>query len=119
MAGSPQDHARVRLLAGTLGFLILAWQLGNAWRGRFLHDFLVPDLVVAGILIWGAMLESSRTSRRLLLVGLGGSTLVLTWAAILGLASRRFDPGKVAAGLGAVVSAWGTFAAAKSAREAR
>ena len=93
---------RARTTAAALGLAVLAWQVGNAARGRFVHPFLVADLILGVGLIVASAWPGRRGPALAIFAGfaaLGGVFLAAsTGRALLG----GFDVGTGLAGLGIV-----------------
>ena len=60
---------RTRIVAALLGLAVLAWQVVNAARGRFVHAFLIPDLVIAPALIIASAWPNERRAALGMLAG--------------------------------------------------
>ena len=100
-----------RVLAILLATAILAWQLGNAYLGRFLHGFLVPDLAVSVILFIGATRRADRSAAAWMLAGFAGTAGVFLSATSVALVEGRYGigPGSTTVGLIPCVFAAGTL----------
>jgi hypothetical protein len=75
-----------RLTAALLGLAVLAWQVQNARRGRFVHPFLVADLVLGLFLVASAAWPGRRGPALAMLAGfaaLGGVFLAATTGRLL------------------------------------
>lgn len=90
-----------RFTALSLGLAVLGWQGWNAQNGRFVHVFLISDLVVALLLIVAAGWSRDRTAAALMLAGFSAMTAVFL-SATTGrwLVGAKFDPGTVLTTLG-------------------
>ena len=83
-----------RVAAVGVGAGVLAWQVVNAVQGRFVHAFLIPDLVIAPILIGAALCPADRWAAPVLLAGFAAMAGVFLAAATGRLISgRQLDPG--------------------------
>jgi len=83
-----------RIVAALLGVAVLAWQVGNAARGRFVHPFLIPDLAIAPGLIVAAAWPADRPAALGMLAGfsaMAGVFLAATTGRLL--VGGRFDLG--------------------------
>jgi ABC-type thiamin/hydroxymethylpyrimidine transport system permease subunit len=58
-----------RITAAALGLAVLAWQAVNARNGRFLHPFLVADLIIGLWLVAAALWPGRRGPAAALLAG--------------------------------------------------
>ena len=56
-----------RINAALLALAVIAWQAGNAAHGRFVHPFLVADLLVAAWLLAASVWPERRIARAALL----------------------------------------------------
>lgn len=74
-----------RLIALALGGAVLAWQGWNAHNGRFVHRFLVADLVVSLVLIVGSAWPGRRAAAVLLFWGYAALVGVFLSATTAGL----------------------------------
>lgn len=92
-----------RWMALTLGLAVLGWQGWNAHKGRFVHPFLVSDIVVGLLLVVASAWPSDRTATALMLAcfsALGAVFLSATTSRLL--LGAAFDPGTVLATLGLI-----------------
>ena len=104
---------QVRLLAATMGAAILAWQVGNAFGGKFIHRFLVADLIAAGGLVGACCVRDRRVAAVGMLVGFAGLGGVLLAASTGALLVDGFDLGRAMAALGVVPCAVGAASLAR------
>jgi hypothetical protein len=91
-----------RITAVVLALVVLAWQVGNATAGRFVHPFLVADLVVSAWLLAGSAWPGRRGAALLLVSGFGAMLGVFLSAVTGRMIAGHFDPGTVAAAFGIV-----------------
>lgn len=105
-------HAR--RTAAILALVVLAWQGGNAAAGRFIHPFLIADLIIAAWLLLGWRWPDDRQSAILLLSGFGAMLGVFLSAVTGRMLSGQFDPGTIAAGLGIIPCVAGLLLAGRS-----
>ena len=89
-----------RLTAAGTATAVLAWQVGNAVAGRFVHPFLVADFVVAAWLLVAATWPGRRGAAVGVLGGMGAMLGVFLSAVTGRMLAGTFDPGTVAAGVG-------------------
>ncbi len=103
-----------RIAAIVLAAIILAWQGWNAATGKFLHRFLIGDLVAAAILMATAFDKAG--GRRLqvgLLIGfatMGGVLLAAVGATLV----DGFQVGRLAAAVGLAVCVFGAAAVGRA-----
>lgn len=91
-----------RVVAVSVGLVILAWQAGNAWRGRLDHPYLIADLIVAALLIGSARVRDGRAAS-VLMIGAFSSTAGVFLAATTAAIHRDgYSVGRLMAGLGLV-----------------
>jgi hypothetical protein len=75
----------IRAIALALALAVLAWQVANAARGRFVHRYLFADLVASLVLIAGAVCRSQRCASVVMLVGFSALSAVFFAATSGGL----------------------------------
>ncbi|SIN76727.1 hypothetical protein SAMN05444166_0729 [Singulisphaera sp. GP187] len=94
---------QARATAFGLGLAVLGWQGWNAHQGRFVHAFLVADLVVGLFLVVAAAWPSDRTATALMMAGFSAMAAVFL-SATTGrlLLGNAFDPGTVLTTVGLV-----------------
>lgn len=85
-----------RWTALILGLAVLGWQGWNARNGRFVHAFLVSDIVVALLLVVASRWSSNRTAAVLMMAGFSAMAAIFL-SATTGrlLLGNAFDPGTV------------------------
>jgi cytochrome bd-type quinol oxidase subunit 1 len=90
-----------RLTAAAVGLAVLAWQIWNARNGRFVHAFLVSDVVVAVLLIAASAWPGERPAATLMMAGFAAMAAVFL-SATTGrlLVGGEFDPGTVLTAVG-------------------
>lgn len=103
-----------RHTAAILALVVLAWQGGNAAAGRFLHPFLIADVIIAAWLLLGWRWPDDRRSAILLLSGFGAMLGVFLSAVTGRMLSGQFDSGTLAAGLGIIPCVVGILLAGRS-----
>ncbi len=91
-----------RISAAVVGGLVLAWQIGNALRGRFVHEFLVADLVLAPILLLGSFVRSDRRAGATMLAGFAALGGVFLCATTMRLLRGGYDLGTALTTLGLI-----------------
>lgn len=101
-----------RLTAAATALAVLAWQVGNAVAGRFVHPFVAADLVVAAWLLVAAAWPGRRGTAVGILGGMGAMLGVFLAAVTGRMLAGTFDPGTVAAGVGIVPCVAGMVLAA-------
>jgi hypothetical protein len=92
-----------RVTALGLGLAVLGWQGWNAYNGRFVHAFLISDLVIGLLLVVASAWPGDRTAAVLMLAGfsaMAGVFLSATTGRIL--PGSAFDPGTVLTTLGLI-----------------
>lgn len=92
-----------RGMAMSLGLAVLGWQGWNASHGRFVHAFLISDLVVGLLLVVASAWPTERAATTLMLAGFSAMAAVFL-SATTGrmLLGRAFDPGTVLTTLGLI-----------------
>ena len=103
-----------RITAATLAAAVLAWQLGNAAAGRFVHPSLVADLVIAAWLLAASVWPGRRAAAVALTSGFGAMLGVLLAAVTGRMLTGHFDAGTVAAAVGLAPSVLGILQAGRS-----
>lgn len=89
--------------AALLALAVLGWQAWNARQGRFVHLFLVSDIVVALLLLVGSAWLAERTAAALMMAGLSALAGVFLSATTGRLVLRQpLDGGTVLTALGLV-----------------
>jgi hypothetical protein len=106
--------ALARLTAALLALVVLAWQAGNAAAGRFVHPFLIADLIVSAWLLIAASWPNDRAASLSLLSGFGAMLGVFLSAVTARLLAGHVDPGTLAAAVGILPCLSGTMLAARS-----
>ena len=99
----PTTFAVARFSGAALGLVVLGWQGVNAWNGRFVHPFLVADLVAGLVLVAAAVWPGDRGAGLALLAAfaaLGG--VLLSASTGRWLEGGGFDRGRVLAAVGVV-----------------
>ena len=91
-----------RIVALALGGIILAWQGANAWRGEFIHGFLVADAVVAALLIVAATWRGDRAAAALMLAAFAATGGVFLTATTEALVAGRYGLGRMATTVGLI-----------------
>lgn len=91
-----------RVVAVGLGVAILGWQIRNAWRGAFLHTFLLPDLIAATLLVHAGLTTDPRRARRRLRVGFAATMLVFAVATTSVLFAEGFTVGRALTAVGLI-----------------
>lgn len=91
-----------RLGAAALGVALLAWQVVNAARGRFVHAFLVPDLVLGVGLLGSALIRRDRPAAAALLAMFAATLGVFLSATSARLLLGGYDLGTALTSLGLV-----------------
>lgn len=109
----PLRHAR--RIAALLALAVLAWQAGNALAGRFVHPFLVADLILAAWLLAASAWPRPRVASVALIAGFGAMLGVFLSAVTARLLSGQFDPGTLAAALGLAPCVAGILLAGRAA----
>ncbi|MEW4570829.1 hypothetical protein AB1L88_23430 [Tautonia sp. JC769] len=104
-----------RLTAALLALVVLAWQVGNAAAGRFVHPFLVADLIVSAWLLLAASWPNPRPASLALLPGFGAMLGVFLSAVTARLLAGHLDPGTLAAAVGILPCLSGMVLAGRSA----
>jgi len=84
-----------RAAALLIGGSVLGWQVVNAAHGRFVHAFLVPDLVIGVLLIVAAACPSERVAAVAMLAGFAAMAAVFLSATCgrLTMEPHAFDAG--------------------------
>lgn len=84
-----------RVISFALGAAVLGWQGVNASHGRFVHFFLVPDLVIGAGLIAGAFWPVERVAALAMLAGHSAMAAVFLCATSgrLLMEPEKYDPG--------------------------
>ena len=91
-----------RITAASLGLAVLAWQVVNARRGRFVHPFLVADLVLGLFLVAAAVLPGRRGPALAMLAGFAALAGVFLSATTGRLLLGGYDTGTALTTLGLV-----------------
>lgn len=92
-----------RRTAALLGLVVLVWQVGNAARGRFVHEFLIADLVLAPVLIAASALRPDRRAAAAMFGGFAALGGVFLSASTMRLLGGGYDLGTGMATLGLFV----------------
>ena len=93
-------HSRIN--AALVAIAVLGWQVGNAVAGRFVHPFLVADLLVAAWLLAASCWPGPIVARVALLSGHGAMLGVLLSAVTGRMLDGHLDAGTIAAAIGLV-----------------
>lgn len=99
-----------RATAGGLALAVLGWQGVNAASGRFVHPFLIADLVVGVALIVSASWPGDRGPALAMLAGFAAMAGVLLAASTGRLLAGGFDAGTRLAAIGVVPCLTGAIA---------
>jgi len=108
-----------RTIAGLTGIAVVFWQLGNAAVGRFVHPFLVSDLIVSAWLLVASVWPGNHGAAVGVLGGLGAMFGVFLSAVTGRMLVGAFDLGTAAAAVGLVPSLVGMVCAAGALRADR
>lgn len=86
---------RARAASLLIGGAVLGWQFVNAAKGRFLHFFLVPDLVVGAILLMAGLWPARRAAAIAMLAGHAAMAAIFLCATSgrLLVAPEQYDAG--------------------------
>ncbi|WP_152051546.1 hypothetical protein [Tautonia marina] len=110
----PRPLTLARLTAAILALVVLAWQAGNAAAGRFVHPFLIADLILSTWLLLAAFWPHDRPASLALLSGFGAMLGVFLSAVTARMLAGSLDPGTIAAGLGILPCLLGALLAGRS-----
>lgn len=88
--------------ATVLGLILLAWQVVNASRGRFVHPFLIADLMVAVLLLISSSLPNDRTGSAVMLAAFSATAGVFLAATTAAILRDGYSLGRVMTGVGLV-----------------
>lgn len=110
----PKPLTLARLTAAVLALVVLAWQAGNAAAGRFVHPFLIADLILSTWLLLAAFWPHDRPASLALLSGFGAMLGVFLSAVTARMLAGHLDPGTIAAGLGILPCLAGIILTARS-----